>query len=151
ILAFALLFVCGTAVPQAAAQGKKSDSVVKIEAKADKPDADGNQVVTLTITIDKPYHIYANPVGYEDLSSVQTVVTFTKVKPEDLKVEYPPGKEINDAALNVSYKIYEDKVTIKATVKRAKGDTSPLEANVKLEACNDKGCLLPATVKVPVQ
>ena len=39
---------------------------------------------------------------------------------------------------------------IKATVKRAKGDTSPLEVSVKFQACDEKMCLLPATVKVAV-
>ena len=47
-----------------------------------------------------------------------------------------------------AHKIYEDKVTIKATVKRAKDDTSPLEVSIKFQACNDRMCLLPTTVKV---
>ena len=32
---------------------KKSDSVVKVAASADKPDADGKQSVTITLVIDK--------------------------------------------------------------------------------------------------
>jgi hypothetical protein len=32
-------------------------------------------------------------------------------------------------------------------VQRAKGDTGPLEVTVKLQACTDKTCLLPAIVK----
>ena len=53
---------CRSAVPAFAAP-LKSDSVVKATAAAAKPDADGKQTVTLTLAIDKGWHLYANPVG----------------------------------------------------------------------------------------
>src|SRR6516165_5796978 len=116
------------------AQAKKSDSVVKAEAKADKPDADGKQTVTITLDIEKPWHLYANPVDNEDLASAKTDVTITaKDKTENVKIEYPKGKVIVDAAVG-NYKVYEGKIEIKATLKRAKGDDSPLEVNIKLQA-----------------
>ena len=131
------------------AQAKKSEAVVKATAAADKPDADGKQTVTITLDIEKPWHLYANPVGNEDLASAQTVVTVgSKVKPEDVKIEYPPGKLHKDK--DGEYKIYEGKVAIKAHVKRAKGDSGPLEVNIKLQACDDRSCLFPSTVKVVV-
>jgi DsbC/DsbD-like thiol-disulfide interchange protein len=145
----ALLAVLLT-MPGALAQGKKSDSVVKATATATKPDADGNQVVTVTLAHDSGWHTYANPVGQDDLANAQTVVTVNaKTKPEDVKVEYPAGKLIKDKVVG-DYKVYDDKVTIKAVVKRAKGDTSPLEVSVKFQACTDKQCLVPATVKLMV-
>ena len=50
-----------------------------------------------TLTIDKGWHIYANPVGLEDLASAQTVVTFpADSKPEVVKIDYPPGKVVKD-------------------------------------------------------
>jgi DsbC/DsbD-like thiol-disulfide interchange protein len=131
------------------AQGKKSEAVVKAAAMADKPDADGKQTVTITLDIDKPWHLYANPVENEDLASVQTVVTVgSKVKPEEVQIEYPPGKLHVDK--DGKYKIYEGKVAIKARVRRAKGDTGPLEVNIKLQACDNRSCLFPSTVKVLV-
>ena len=130
----------------ALAQVKKSDSVVKVDAKADKPDANGKQIITITLDIDKPWHIYANPVENEDLANVQTVVKIaSKNKLEDVKVAYPSGKLQNDAG--VKYKTYEGKITIKAEVKRARGDNSSLEVSIKLQACNDKTCLFPAMIK----
>jgi uncharacterized protein YyaL (SSP411 family) len=146
----------GEATKETAAQvggAKKSDAVVKITAKADpaEPGEDGKQVVTVTVEIDKGWHIYANPAGNDDVASVQTEVSVAaKTKPKDVKVEYPEGKEIKDAVVG-NYKVYEDKTTIKATVKRAAGDTSSLEVTVRFQACNDKQCLLPATrtVKIP--
>jgi hypothetical protein len=105
------------------AQPKKSDAYVKVTAKGDKPDADGKQTVTVTIQIEKGWHIYANPVSNENL------------KADD-------------------YRIYEGRVEIKARLQRAKGEAGPLEVGVRIHAVPNNGvgcCLLPATVKVPVQ
>jgi hypothetical protein len=61
----ALLTVAVLAASPAAARAqiKTSEAAVKVSAAADKPDASGKQTVTITIAIDKAYHIYANPVG----------------------------------------------------------------------------------------
>lgn len=145
---FAALALLSGNAGRAFPQVKKSDSVVKASAKADKLDAEGKQTVTITLDIEKPWHLYANPVTNEDLASAQTEVTISaKKKPESVKIDYPAGKVIVDAAVG-NYKVYEGKVTIKARVKRAKGDTSPLEVSIKLQSCDDKRCLLPATVKI---
>jgi DsbC/DsbD-like thiol-disulfide interchange protein len=143
----ALLF-CDTG--PALGQAKKSDSVVKVETKADKPDANGKQTITITLDIEAPWHIYANPVENEDLGSVQTVVSVaSKAKLEDVKVTYPAGKVQGEKDLK--YKIYEGKVEVKAEVKRTRGDNGPLEVTIKLQACNDKTCLIPATIKKEVR
>jgi uncharacterized protein len=125
----------------------KSDSVVHATAVAGKPDADGKQVVTLTLTIDSPWHIYANPVGLDDLAPVQTVVKASAKAPlGDVKVDYPPGKEVKDVL--GQYGIYEDKAVITVTVTRAKGDDSPVELTVKVQACDTASCLRAAEIKV---
>ena len=131
-----------------AAQLKKSDTVVKAEAKADPVGADGKQLVTITLTIDKGWHLYANPVGNADLADSQTAVSVSsKNKLQDVKVEYPEGKLVKDKVVG-DYKTYEGKVTIKAIVSRAKGDTEPLDVAVKVQACSESQCLLPATVNL---
>jgi hypothetical protein len=132
----------------ALAQAKKSDGVVKVEVASDKP-VDGKQVVTITLHIEKPYHIYANPVGSDDdtFKEAATQVLITgKTKPDDVKIEFPAGKVVKDKDLG-DYKVWEDKVVIQATVLRAKGDTGPLQLTLKLQACTDKTCLPPATIK----
>jgi hypothetical protein len=130
-------------------QATKSDSVVTIEPTAGKLDADGNQVVTLKLKIDKDWHLYANPVP-KDFPGIPVEVKFAgKTKLVSFKVEYPDGKDVKDATIG-DYKVYEDKAEIKVTVQRAKDDSGPLELSVKLQACTDKKCLLPATVKVSV-
>jgi DsbC/DsbD-like thiol-disulfide interchange protein len=142
--------VLAFAPAEAAAQGKKSDSVVKVSAKATKPDSDGKQVVTITLDIDKPWHVYANPVNNDMLKSVQTAVKFTSKVDGDVKFDYPAGKVVNDKTVG-DYKTYEGKVEIKATVRRAKDETGPLKLTVKIQACDNEKCLLPATVKLTAE
>jgi DsbC/DsbD-like thiol-disulfide interchange protein len=141
----AALLLAAAAGP-ADAQATRSDSVVKASAKADKPDADGNQTVTVTLDVEKPWHLYANPVGNDMLTAAQTSVRVLG-KVEDVKLDYPAGKVVKDETVG-DYKVYEGAVTIKARVKRARGDAAPLELSVKFQACDDKSCLIPATVKL---
>ena len=133
------------------AQGKKSDSEVKISATQAKPDGKGNQVLTITLEHNKGWHTYANPVGNMDFESNKTVVSLhANGKPAAAKIEYPTGKITKDKVVG-DYNVYENKVQIRAAIQRAPGDNSPLEVNVRIIACHEKGiCLLPATVKVKV-
>jgi hypothetical protein len=134
----------------AQAQIKKSDSVVKLKATADKPDGEGNQTIIITLDIDNPWHLYANPVDNDMLAPAQTTVKVLSKIDGDVNVTYPPGKVIKDKDLG-DYKTFEGKVTIKAQVKRVKGDTGPLNLSVKIQACDDKRCLATSTVKLTVE
>jgi uncharacterized protein len=142
-LAVAALALTVPFVP--AGDPKKSESVVKVKAKLDKTAA-GKEVVVVNLDIQSGWHLYANPVGLEDLTGAQVVVTVAKVP---AKVEYPAGKEVNDPLVG-KYKKYEDKVEIRATLDRPAGETGPVEVRVKLQSCNDKVCLPPSTVKIMV-
>jgi DsbC/DsbD-like thiol-disulfide interchange protein len=144
-LAAGLVLVAGQ---PAVAQGKKSDSVVKAKATAGKLDSAGKQVVTIVLEVAPGFHIYANPVGNEDFVTTQTTVTVTG-KTKSVKVDYPKGELKSDKVVG-DYKIYKDKVTIKATVERGKDDSGPLSVAIKLQACDKSRCLLPATIKLSV-
>jgi len=149
ILLFASSFAALMLTATIASAQAKSDSVVKIDSTAEKPDAAGKQLVILKFTIDDGWHLYANPVP-KDFPGIPLEVKFNgKTKPATFKVDYPEGKEVKDVDTG-TYKIYEGKAEVKLTVQRAKDDTGPLELSVKLQACTDKKCLLPATVKVSV-
>ena len=126
----------------------RSDSVVKISASAQKPDGQGRQVVTVDIAIDPGWHLYANPVP-KDFPGVPTTVTVAGFKPEEVKIEYPSGKPVKDPFAG-DHNVYEGTVTIKAALKRAPHDTRPVEINVKLQACTQDKCLLPATLNLTV-
>jgi len=136
----------------APAQGgaKRSDAEVKVAVESAKPAADGKLVITLALDINKGWHIYGNPVGNDDLVDAQTVVSVSgKTKPASVKIEYPKASVIKDKVLG-TYNVYEDKVTIKATVERAAGDNDPLDVTIRFQACNDTTCLFPATKKLTV-
>jgi DsbC/DsbD-like thiol-disulfide interchange protein len=145
------LFVGAMVVQAGATQGKKDESQVKFSASATKPDKDGRQKVTITMDINSGFYAYANPVNNEDLEPAQTVVKIAGAKKlEEVKVDYPPGKKKMTGDL--SYLTYEGKVEITATVKRAAGDTEPLDVTVRFSVCNVKGfCLPPEQVKLQVK
>jgi DsbC/DsbD-like thiol-disulfide interchange protein len=147
VLATALVLVFG----RDSRAGGKSDDEVKIAVAASKLDDAGKQVVTLTLTINKGWHIYANPVGNEDLAAAATQVKLvSKNKPQEFKINYPAGKENADKTLG-KYRVYQEKVEIPINVHRAQGDKGPLELSIRFMACSKDGvCKLPATVKVNV-
>ena len=129
---------------------RQSDSVVKATAAAENPRG-GKQTLKITLTIDKDWHIYANPAGNPDQESSKTSVEFTgRSKPKTVKIEYPKGKLIKDALVG-DYSVYEGTVEIKAIVERMPGESGPLEISIKVQACNDKTCLRPATIKLTVR
>ena len=153
MLAMFTLFILSAALLlPARAGGQKSDAEVKVDVAAAKPDATGKQTVTIELNVNPGWHIYANPVGNEDLASTQTVVKVAgKNKPASVNVSYPKGKLKQDKLVG-DYVVYEGKVAIKAVIQRAAGDAEPLEVSVRFQACNEKGiCLFPATVRKEIR
>jgi thiol:disulfide interchange protein len=142
----ALALLVALVVP-VSARPKGSDTVVKATATASKPDADGKETVTITLTIDPQYHLYANPVGNEDFDSNKVVASFKNGSAS--KIVYPAGVVKEDKIVG-NYKIYKGKATITAVVKRAKA-TDPINLEIKVAACDDNSCLEPATIKVSVK
>jgi DsbC/DsbD-like thiol-disulfide interchange protein len=135
------------------AQGKAKTSADKVKARisATRPDVAGKQVVTITLNIEKPWHIYANPVRNDTVAEAKTVVEITgKVKPRSVKVDYPPGIAHTDEILKETYRVYEDQVTIRAQVQRAAGDTGPLQVSIRVNACKKNVCLAPGQITLNV-
>lgn len=150
VLAAAAAFAVFVANEAQAQKGaKRSDSVVKATAKADKPDAQGKQVIMLTLRIDSPWHVYANKLPEDFPGRPTTVSVEAKSKPESVKIDYPQGKLVKDKQVGDYYK-YEDSAEIKLFVQRAKGDAGPLTLKVRVQACSDKQCLLDSTIPVKV-
>jgi DsbC/DsbD-like thiol-disulfide interchange protein len=140
LLALLTLSAAITATRAEEPRKKPESSRVKLEASATKPDADGKQVLTLTLEIQPGWHIYANPVGREAFEKEATTIKASiGGKAVDLKVDYPPGKVALDDEGN--YRVYEKTVTIKGTLQRDKGDTRPVKVTVGFQSCNDKKCL----------
>jgi len=146
-----VVFVFVAVSPLVHGQALTSDTKVKIKAEANKPDAEGKQTLTIHLDIDKGWHLYANPVGNKDQENSQTVVNVKAGSPlKSVKIDYPAGKLVKDAQFG-DYKIYEDKVVIKAHVQRAPADNSPLQVSLDISACDKNNCLQPSTVKLTVK
>ena len=132
-------------ISNSAASQTKSDAKVKVSATATKIEATGKQTVTVTLDIDKGWHIYANPVGDDLFEPVQTVVKVTAgVKLVRVDVRYPTGKVHDD--IGIKWMSYEEKVDITIVVERAEGDTSALEVEASFNATSADRNLLPARV-----
>jgi DsbC/DsbD-like thiol-disulfide interchange protein len=148
-MALAALGAIALILAPAQAGGKKSDTEVKATVKANRPDNEGKQTINLTLTINKGWYIYANPVGNDDFAANATTVTI-KPKPQTETISYPVGKVKKDNLVG-DYRIYEDQVTIPIQIRRAAGNTGTLELEVRVSACNTKMfCLPPGIIKVTV-
>lgn len=121
------------------AQGKGSEGVVKATASIKKVGAD--TFLTVTLVVEKGWHIYANPPGNDDLKPVATTVTLQGgAKGEAV---YPAGKQVIDPVVG-NYRVYEGTEEIR--VKLAAANTGPVKVLAFFQACNEKSCLQPSKV-----
>ncbi len=145
------------------AGGGRSDSKVKSTVTATKPDADGKQKVTITLDIDKGWYLYANPLGGNEFANRtfgdnRTTVTIKAKNKVNVEVNYPKGKFKSEDILGdiAEWHIYQDRTTIEAVVRRAAGDSSPLDVQVQVNACligkdgKTSTCLQPGNIMVKV-
>jgi len=143
----ALLAITGTWF----AAGPDGDGVMKtitLTASTSKPDGAGKQRITVTVAIEPGWYIYANPTGNKDSEDAATVVKVTgKAKLAAVQVDYPAGQEKPEKGGKKTL-VYKDRVEIPVMVVRAKGDTGPLEIALTFQACSDKACLLPSTLRL---
>jgi len=122
---------------------------LQVKAVVGKLKADGSQVITVTLSIDKGWYVYANPTGLgEDIDDFYqlTVKAQTKAK---VKIDYPPGKEVEDKGIG-KWRKYEGKVMIPVTVWRAKGDQAPLDLHVRFALRKGAICAVPQSTSVTV-
>jgi uncharacterized protein len=131
----------------AATNPREAADVVTAKLDAGKPDKDGKQTFTVTLTIAEPWHVYANPVENDALKESETTVTvLVGGKEVEAVIEFPPGLPAKDAG-NGAYRIYAGAATISGTVNRTKDD-GELEIRVRVLACKDRLCLKPSTLKL---
>jgi hypothetical protein len=137
------------------AEAKKPEDVVEVRADAEprEPGPDGKQTLTVTLKIAKGWHVYANPAGVDELIPT-TVQLSSAMKLAKAEIKYPEGEEYKSPAIDKSARVYQGKTEIKVAIERArvdgKVDRSPVEVSVRYQACDDKACQLPKTVKVKV-
>lgn len=136
--------------PKQPAKGPKTSSdVVKATLL---PIADQPGEYVLTVTPDKGWHVYANPVENDTLARSQTTAEFWKDgKKVPSTATYPKGTNVKSS--EGDYHIYSGETTIR--LKLAMPITgNGTELRVKIAACSDGDngrCLLPATITIPVK
>jgi DsbC/DsbD-like thiol-disulfide interchange protein len=127
----------GVAQEKVAPQKNRADRV-SVQAVAGKVQEDGSQTITVTLSIDEGWYVYAPGCGKE-LDGVEVKVTAqAKVKPEKVVVDYPAGKTVENPVVDL--KVYEGQTVIPFTVWRTKGDTEPLEIKVRYYPANGRTC-----------
>lgn len=133
------------------AQENKPPQPVQVTATVSKPNAEGRQILTVKLAIEKGWHIYANPPGAA--GPIPTTLQVSASVPlRDLQIEYPPGKAKTQAG--ETFRVYEEQAEIRVVVQRGlvngQLDNSPLTVTIRYQACNDQICLPPRTLKVQV-
>jgi uncharacterized protein YyaL (SSP411 family) len=109
--------------------------------------------VKLTVTIADGWHLYANPIDTENLKPT-TVVLGREAPATLLRVDYPKGERKRLAGSTGELAVYESEIVITARVRlsaEAKGPSMSLPFVIRYQACNDRACLAPATLEIPVQ
>jgi uncharacterized protein YyaL (SSP411 family) len=131
-------------------------SVVNARANpaADATIAPGRDLdVVVTVTVKKGWHVYANPTGAETLQP--TTLTLPDGQPAKLlEVRYPRGSAaLVTPGSDEKASIYEGEIKLTARLRLdAQAKPGPLALKLKLgyQACNDRACLAPASLSVPV-
>jgi uncharacterized protein len=136
--------------------GANARAVVSARAKVNdlaKIESGGELDVVLTVSIAKGWHLYANPIDVENLKP--TSVVLDRGAPASLvRVEYPKGERKVLAGSTEKVPVYEGEIAVTVRLRLnadadLKGLSLPLR--LKYQACDDRSCLAPATLEIPVK
>ena len=109
----------------------------------------GDQVEgTITVAIPPTWHVNSNkPL---DDFAIPTVVTLDASTADLVSAQYPPH-ELKNFAFSGGQQVavYEGTIRI-PFVAKLKANATTIKANLHYQACNDKMCLPPRTIEVPL-
>jgi len=137
-----------TARPSASGQPSGPNTADHVRVRGAAHGALDHDDITVTLVVDKDYHVNANPASFDYL--IPTRLSIDGLT--DTRVTYPAAIMISPKFAPGGLKVYEGTVTIRAiapkdTVVRGK----PIVGNVRVQACNDEVCLPPATLPVTIE
>ena len=101
--------------------------------------------LTVTINIDRGYHINANPASEPFLIATQLFVTGQA----DIEVEYPQSQTFKAAFAPQAIDVFQGRIILKAKLPISDSGNHP-DLDLRVQACNEKVCLAPTTIAVPV-
>jgi hypothetical protein len=104
--------------------------------------------IRVTVVIDAGYHVNANPATFDYL--IPTSLSVDGVP--DLRIEYPAATFFKPQFAPDGLKVYEGRISLigrapKGTLVQRKSTTAAL----RVQACNDETCLLPATLSLKIK
>ena len=139
-----------TATAPATSQPAKSQVV---RATADPKVVDlssGSITVTVTLEIDKAYHLNAHEVGNDAL--VPTTLALVGAESIPMKVDYPSGEDRQFPFADAPIRIYENRVVFEATIRKIGplGSDERPQLLLRYQACTERECLRPVTIEVPI-
>ncbi|WP_246196080.1 DUF255 domain-containing protein [Aquisphaera giovannonii] len=139
--------------PVAAAAKPASAGVVAAAARVldgEKPAAGGSFRAVVSLSIKPGWHITANPPGMENL--VPAVLSVADGQPARLDPAYPPGTDWQPGqADGEKARVYEGRVEIPVRVRLDGAGMPPrLALKLRYQPCDEKACLPPATVDIPL-
>jgi hypothetical protein len=100
---------------------------VSMKVTAQPLQKDGHQRLEITLTIERGWYIYANPVGNELLepNGLQLKIQ-GKQLPRSISFRYPRGEFVKDKVIG-DYRIHKGKVIVIADLFRNQGEAAQLE------------------------
>jgi uncharacterized protein YyaL (SSP411 family) len=146
-----------TGSPIAATPDPAKPAVVAATARASGPIAPGGELdVVVSLTIQDGWHLYANPTGVPELKpTTLTIDRSSEPLATVVKVTYPAGEaKILESTGTEKVSLYEAKIQVSVRIRLA-DDVKPGAVRVKLQlsyqACNDRLCLAPAKLEIPLE
>jgi hypothetical protein len=120
-----------------------------LDGETPRPGGSFRAVVALDIK--RGWHIMANPAGMKNLAPA--VLSMADNQPARVEPSYPPGTDLQLGEPGADKaKVYEGRVEIPVRVQlEGAGLPTKLALKLKYQACDDKACLPPATLDVPLE
>lgn len=142
------------AIVLAAAQGEPGKKAAPVEGQVflsvDRLPAGKTVPFAIKLVVAKGWHINANPAIPDFM--IPTEVTLKSSAEVTIKqVVFPKGKLGAVAGIDEKVSQYEGEVLLRGDLiipEEAGGSTDKLEFAVRYQACNDKGCQTPKTIKL---
>ena len=138
--ALAATVLCVAALTARAQEG--AAKTVTVTASAPKAVAGKPFTLTVSIAVEKPYHIQGNPTKEGYIATTLTVGSTPGVKVG--KITYP--KAIEEKIAGDTLQVYEGAVAIKAQVTATRAGKINLPVTIRYQACNDRACFPPTNV-----
>jgi uncharacterized protein YyaL (SSP411 family) len=124
-----------------------ASSADHVHAKAVGRSAGDHDEITVTVLVERDYHVNANPASFDYL--IPTTVAFAGVS--GVRVTYPSATLIKPRFAPEGLKVYEGEVTIRAAAPRGAIAQGAAAGELRVQACTDEICLPPATLALPVE